>query len=67
MPEFLVEFEVYCSCGNGLCGQSVGSNKNGPRVTVEPCEKCLQKEHDAGYEEGHKQGYKDGENDFKEA
>lgn len=44
MPSFEVEFEVYCSCGNGLCGGSSGNNtKRGPSVTVEPCERCLDK------------------------
>jgi len=56
MPEFSVDFEVFCSCGEGLCDQSTGSNKRGPRVTVEPCQKCLQKEYDAGVEEGYKKG-----------
>jgi len=49
MPSFEVEFEVFCSCGEGLCSQSEGSSgRGGPRVTVEPCEKCK----DAAYEEG---------------
>lgn len=66
MPEFSVEFEVFCSCGAGLCNQSDGGNsKRGPTVTVTPCKKCLQEEYDTGYGDGHKIGYKDGENDFK--
>ena len=53
MPEFLVEFEVYCNCGNGLCNQSNGGNNSKyPYVTVEPCEKCMGKEFDSGYEKG---------------
>jgi len=59
MPEFSVDFAVYCSCGNGLCTQSRGSNKRGPQVTVEPCEKCLQTEYDKGYQEGYDEGIKD--------
>ena len=69
MPTFEVEFEVYCSCGEGLCNQSVGELKRkNLRVTVEPCEKCLEKEkedgrktgYENGYEEGYTEGVKDG-------
>jgi hypothetical protein len=57
MPSFEVEFEVYCSCGEHLCNQSTGSsNKRGPAVTVEPCQKCLKKEYDSGYDDGYKEG-----------
>ena len=56
MPSFEIDFEVYCSCGNGLCNQSEGSNKRGPQVTVEPCEKCLAKEYDHGYDIGYAEG-----------
>ena len=68
MPEFFVEFEVYCSCGAGLCQQSTGSNDRkhgGAMVTVEPCERCVQKARDEAGGEGYDRGYKDGENDFK--
>jgi len=58
MPSFEVEFEVFCSCGEGLCGQSVGSlDRGGPRVTVEPCEKCK----DRAYEDGYDSGCRDSE------
>ena len=69
MPTFEVEFEVYCSCGEDLCNQSVGELKRkNLRVTVEPCEKCLEKEkedgrktgYENGYEEGYTEGVKDG-------
>ena len=54
MPSFPVEFEVYCSCGEGLCGQSIGDNGHrGPRVTVEPCPKCLEMARGEGYDKGH--------------
>jgi hypothetical protein len=62
MPEFNidVEFEVWCSCGEGLCGQSEGNNRgrNGsPGVIVEPCQKCL----DTAKNEGYENGYQDAE------
>ncbi len=54
MPSFGVEFEVYCSCGEPLCLQSTGSNnrRGGPRVTVEPCEKCIEAAVDRGFDQG---------------
>jgi len=61
MPSFDVEFEVVCSCGEGLCNQSEGtSSRNGLYVTVDPCEKCLEKARDEGYDEGHTKGYDEG-------
>lgn len=65
MPAFEVEFEVYCSCGEGLCNQSAGgTGPRGPSVTVEPCKKCIELDsdeaRDEGYAEGHKEGHKDG-------
>ena len=54
MPSFEINFEVYCSCGNGLCNQS---KTKGMTVTVEPCEKCKEKEYDSGYEKGYDKGY----------
>jgi deoxycytidylate deaminase len=55
MPEFNVEFEVFCSCGNGLCNQSDGGNSNRrgtPYVTVEPCKKCIELAKSDGFDEG---------------
>jgi len=52
MPE--ISFEVYCSCGNGLCRQT---DVKGSKVYIEPCEKCLQKAKDEGYESGYDNGY----------
>ena len=45
-----LEFEVWCSCGNGLCNQT-RDRKGG--IEVEPCEKCLA----AAREEGRNEGY----------
>lgn len=46
MPEFAVEFDVYCSCGKGLCFQSEVMKPRRvhvPCVVVEPCEDCVRK------------------------
>lgn len=40
-----VEFEVFCSCGNGLCGQTetrTSNRRRYPQAVVEPCPNCLQ-------------------------
>lgn len=53
MPSFEftcdVEFEVYCSCGEGICHLSKGGNTPGrgePFVEVEPCDTCMTKARD---------------------
>ena len=45
-----IEFEVWCSCGNGLCNQT-RDVKGG--IEIEPCEKCLDRVHSEGYDEGY--------------
>ena len=45
-----LEFEVWCSCGNGLCNHT-RDRKGG--IEVEPCEKCLEKAREEGKEEGY--------------
>jgi hypothetical protein len=64
----MVEIEVYCSCGEGLCRQTKSGETRGrvqPFFEVSPCEKCLEKAReegqDAGYEEGQDAGYKEGQ------
>ena len=51
--EIVVEIEVWCACGNGLCGQSTGGIAS---ITVEPCERCLsirgEEEYERGYDAG---------------
>jgi len=60
MPEVSVDISVYCSCGEGLCGQSTsGSGRYGPSVTVEPCEKCQAIKYDEGYKDGYEAAQKD--------
>lgn len=55
-----LEFEVWCSCGNGLCNQTKEVRGG---IEVEPCEKCLDEAradgHDAGYDEGYNEGNKE--------
>lgn len=47
-----IEFEVYCSCGYGLCNQSDATSRNGRRrLDVEPCPRCIAAAKDDGREE----------------
>lgn len=56
-----IEFEVWCDCGNGLCNSTtVDIGKYGTRVTLEPCEKCLEKKRQEGYDEGYSDGKESG-------
>jgi len=57
VPDIEVNIEVLCAaCGAGLCNQTnTGKHRNQPAMFVEPCQECLRKEHDAGYEEGEKE------------
>ena len=52
-----IEFQVWCSCGDGLCRQT--SDVSGG-ISVEPCESCLERKRGEGYEDGHAEGYQDG-------
>lgn len=64
MPILDLEFEVFCSCGNGLCNNSTeGSNRHSQYITVEPCAKCLESSYDEGHEKGHEEGYRQCEED----
>ena len=62
MPSFDVEFEVYCSCGAGLCDQSTGetTRQGGNKVVVQPCDNCLELARSKGYDEGFDHGYTEG-------
>ena len=44
-----IEFDVWCSCGERLCNQCKDVRGG---IEVEPCEKCLERSHDEGYDEG---------------
>jgi hypothetical protein len=48
-----VDFEVWCSCGKGLCNQVTVTTKQGhTAVIVEPCQHCLEAAYDEGYDQG---------------
>jgi len=51
MPTIEAEFDVICSCGNDL-GGNVESSRYGTQVTVEPCDKCLDKKYEEGIDDG---------------
>lgn len=60
MPVLNLEFEVYCSCGEGLCNNSIeGENGHSKHITVTPCEKCRSYEYDRGYDDGYEKGKED--------
>lgn len=65
MPEFTVEFEVFCAtCGAGLCSVSEGGNsprRRHPFVRVEPCAACLEKAEDVAADRAYDRGYADAE------
>lgn len=41
-----VQIDVWCSCGEGLCG---GTSVTPRGLIVEPCPRCLEREYDAGF------------------
>ena len=54
MPTLDLDFEIYCSCGNGMCAQSsTGRNGHAQYVTIEPCDRCTGEARGEGYEEGY--------------
>jgi len=61
MPILEVEFDVYCSCGNLLSKQTEVDqprDKTGfPQIIVEPCERCLDKANEDGYNAGRIDNY----------
>jgi hypothetical protein len=64
MPAFQLDFEVYCTCGNGLCSQSRVSTIRGySQVEVTPCKICLEKAKDEGYNDGYDQGWENYKSD----
>lgn len=64
MPEMSVAFEVYCSCGNGLCNQTdVSWGPRGSSVTVTPCENCIQE----AESRGHTKGYEEAQEEASES
>lgn len=62
MPILELEFEVYCTCGAGLCNNTKeGRNRHSQHITVEPCEHCMSKEYDRGHDDGYEAGQDDSE------
>ena len=60
MPVLELEFEVFCSCGAGLCLQTTEGRTPGRGmafITVEPCKNCIDEARDTAREEGHSEGY----------
>ncbi len=55
MAEIKVEVEVWCECGEGLCGQS-STHPRGRGIIVAPCEKCLETANEEGDDEGYNRG-----------
>lgn len=58
MPEMVVTFEVFCGeCGAGICdhteSRSSRSWRDMPSISVKPCEKCMAKVRQEGYDEGY--------------
>lgn len=45
-----IEFEIWCSCGEGLCNQATEIRGG---ISVEPCEKCIERARDEGYNDGY--------------
>lgn len=43
MPRVIVNFEVFCSCGAGLHSVSRTQDNGRPYITVDPCEKCMER------------------------
>jgi len=61
MPEIVIDFEVWCSCGNGLCSQTdVQYGRSDPTVVIEPCENCLIDARNEGFQKGYDEGFRDG-------
>lgn len=65
MPTIEGDFEVWCNCGRRLCNSTTvdSSGRRGPSLTIEPCERCLEKAKAEGYEEGREKGYEEGDAD----
>lgn len=62
-----IDLEIWCSCGSGLCRQTnVDYGTRSVSIIVEPCEDCLEKARNEGYEDGHKVGFDEGFEKAKE-
>ena len=55
MPVLTFTFEVFCTCGEGLCQQTISRTSRGrkiPQIVVEPCKRCQAEEYRRGYYNG---------------
>lgn len=49
----LIDVEIWCSCGEGLCNQSEAVTAGRHQgIKVEPCEICLGASYDKGFKQG---------------
>ena len=61
MPTIKIDFEVRCTCGEGLCNQTTVDDRHGTiRLVIAPCDKCIANAKDEADGEGWKRGYKEG-------
>lgn len=64
MSEITVRIEIFCArCGAGLCNQTSerpAISRQTPAFDVEPCEECLRRAREEGYDDGHEKGYDEG-------
>ena len=52
MTEIKVDLEAWCQrCGAGLCS-NITARKQAGRISIEPCEKCLENARDEGFDAG---------------
>ena len=69
MLSFDIEFEVFCTCGNGLCHQSkirTSWNRGANQIVVEPCRVCSSEKYDEGNRDGYQEGLKEIEENYKD-
>jgi len=56
MSAIEIDIEIFCArCGAGICNNATASRTKGrgqPCFEIEPCETCLEKAKDEGYQEG---------------
>lgn len=64
LVEVEIEVEVFCAkCGSSLCNQTESTeayNRGQKCFRVDPCESCLKKAEDDGYEKGYEEGFEEG-------
>ena len=52
-----IDFEVWCSCGVGLCTETkVVVTGRGVSLEIQPCEKCMEAARSEGYDDGFDKG-----------